>query len=79
MLTLFISYTKLTFWPSSWQDLDNLEEVVIQKSRFHGLDTLDIRTWVETSNYKGFTRKGVNIPVKRGEALAQDPESVKEL
>lgn len=47
------------------------KKVIVQKSRFRGLDTLDIRTWVETSNYKGFTKKGVNIPVEKGEELAQ--------
>ena len=51
--------------------VNDRKKVVIQKSRFRGLDTLDIRTWVETPNYKGFTRKGINIPVEKGEELAQ--------
>ncbi|HDI13112.1 MAG: hypothetical protein DRN83_02890 [Hadesarchaea archaeon] len=51
--------------------VNDRKKVVIQRSRFHGLDTLDIRTWVETPNYKGFTRKGINIPVEKGEELAQ--------
>lgn len=51
--------------------INDRKKVVIQKSKFRGLDTLDIRTWVETSDYKGFTRKGVNIPVEKGEELAQ--------
>lgn len=47
------------------------KKVVVQKSKFRGVDTLDIRTWVETPTYKGLTRKGVNIPIEKGEELAQ--------
>ncbi|MDI6642487.1 MAG: PC4/YdbC family ssDNA-binding protein [Candidatus Hodarchaeaceae archaeon] len=47
------------------------KKVVVQKSRFRGVDTLDIRTWIETPEYKGFTRKGVNIPIEKGEELAK--------
>ena len=47
------------------------KKVVVQKSKFRGADTLDIRTWVETPDYKGFTRKGINIPIEKGEELAQ--------
>ena len=46
-------------------------KVVIQRSKFRGEETLDIRTWLETPNYKGFTRKGINIPIEKGEELAQ--------
>ncbi len=35
------------------------------------MDTLDTRTGVETPNCGGFTRKGVNTPVEKGEELAQ--------
>jgi hypothetical protein len=47
------------------------KKVVIQHTKFGDMDTLDIRTWVDTPSYKGFTRKGVNIPVEKGEELAQ--------
>lgn len=47
------------------------KKVVVQKSRFRGVDTLDIRTWVETPKYKGYTKKGVNVPIEKGEELAQ--------
>lgn len=51
--------------------VNDRKKVVIQKSRFREIDTLDIRTWVETPGYKGYTRKGVNIPIDKGEELAQ--------
>ena len=46
-------------------------KVVVQRSKFRGGETLDIRTWLETPNYKGFTKKGINIPIEKGEELAQ--------
>jgi len=46
-------------------------KVVIQRSQFTGVDTLDIRTWLKTPTFEGFTRKGVNIPIEKGEELAQ--------
>ena len=46
-------------------------KIVIQRSNFRGTDTLDIRTWLKTPTYEGFTRKGVNIPIEKGEELAQ--------
>ena len=46
-------------------------KIVIQKSKYTGADTLDIRTWLKTPNYEGFTRKGVNIPIEKAEELAQ--------
>lgn len=47
------------------------KKIVIQRSNFRGADTLDIRTWLKTPTYEGFTRKGVNIPIEKGEELAQ--------
>jgi len=47
------------------------KKVVIQHAKFGDLDTLDVRTWIDTPKYKGFTRKGINIPVEKGEELAQ--------
>jgi len=47
------------------------KKVVIQHTKFENMDTLDIRTWIDTPNYKGFTRKGVNIPIEKGEELVQ--------
>jgi len=46
-------------------------KIVVQRSNFRGVDTLDIRTWLKTPTYEGFTRKGVNIPIEKGEELAQ--------
>jgi len=46
-------------------------KIVVQRSSFRGADTLDIRTWLKTPTYEGFTRKGVNIPIEKGEELAQ--------
>ena len=46
-------------------------KVVVRRSKFRGEEMLDIRTWLETPNYKGFTRKGINIPIEKGEELAE--------
>jgi len=32
---------------------------------------LDVRTYIETPNYTGFTRKGINIPIEYAKELSQ--------
>jgi hypothetical protein len=51
--------------------INERRKVVIQHAKFEDMDTIDIRIWIDTPNYKGFTRKGVNIPIEKGEELAQ--------
>lgn len=51
--------------------LSERRKLVIQKTNFRGADVLDVRTWVETSNYKGFTKKGINLPVEKGDELVE--------
>ena len=46
-------------------------KIVVQRSTFTGVDTLDMRTWLKTPTFEGFMRKGVNIPIEKGEELAQ--------
>jgi hypothetical protein len=50
--------------------LSNGRKIVIQISEYKGRETLDIRTYVTTEKYTGFTQKGINIPLERGRELA---------
>jgi hypothetical protein len=46
-------------------------EIHVQISTFRGRGNLDVRTYVITPNYKGYTPKGVNIPLEKARELAQ--------
>ncbi len=46
-------------------------KVIVQRSKFMETETLDIRTWLETPKYRGFTKKGINIPIEKGDELAK--------
>ena len=51
--------------------ISDRKKIVVRHAKFGEMDTLDIRTWIETPNYKGPTRKGVNIPITKAEELTQ--------
>lgn len=46
-------------------------KIVVDRKRLRGEKTLDVRTWIETENYTGFTKKGINIPLEKGKELAE--------
>ena len=55
-------------------------KIVVSKRYYRGRETLDVRTWLETENYTGYTQKGINIPLEKGKELAQAIlEELKEL
>jgi len=49
--------------------ISNSRKIVIQKTKWRGNLTLDIRTYIETPSYTGFTRKGINIPISKAKEL----------
>jgi len=59
--------------------VENMEKVIIsdnreihiQISQFKHRKTLDIRTYVKTPSYTGYTPKGINIPIEKGKELAE--------
>jgi len=46
-------------------------KIVVQKTRFRNREVLDVRTYIETPKYTGFTRKGINIPIEYAKDLSQ--------
>lgn len=44
-------------------------EIVVQTSEFRGETGLDIREYVTTKTYTGFTKRGVRIPMANVEEL----------
>ena len=46
------------------------KEIHVQVTEVAGKRTLDVRTYVITKNYTGYTKKGVNIPIEKGGELA---------
>jgi len=39
-------------------------EIHVQRKRWRGQDMVDIRTYIKTENYEGYTRKGIMIPIE---------------
>jgi hypothetical protein len=46
-------------------------EIHIQISKLRTKTTLDIRTYIKTQVYEGYTQKGINIPLEKGRELAE--------
>ncbi|MFH1786975.1 MAG: transcriptional coactivator p15/PC4 family protein [archaeon] len=46
-------------------------EIVIRVSNFKDVDRVDIREFVKTEKYTGFTKKGISLPLKQLNALRQ--------
>jgi len=46
-------------------------KIVIQKTKFKGKEVMDIRTFIETPSYSGYTRKGINIPIEVAPKIAE--------
>jgi hypothetical protein len=70
----FLATKDMMIWGEDMTQEVNISEsrkIVIKKRRFREQDTLDVRTWLETENYSGFTKKGINIPLEKGKELAE--------
>ena len=49
--------------------LEGGNTIVVRATRINGKDFLDIRLFVTTENYKGFTTKGVFMPITMKDEL----------
>ena len=39
-------------------------EIHVQRKKWRGQDIVDVRTYVKTENYEGYTKKGIAIPME---------------
>ncbi len=46
-------------------------EIHVQKKIWNGQEILDIRTYLKTEKYTGYTKKGVTVPPNLARELAQ--------
>ncbi len=44
-------------------------EIHVQKKEYNGQMKLDIRVFVTTDKYTGYTKKGINVPVEMGQQV----------
>ena len=51
--------------------ISSFRKIVVKKTKYRGQDRLDIRTYLETPTFTGYTRKGINIPIENAEELAR--------
>lgn len=51
--------------------ISDAREIHIQISNWKGRENLDIRTYVKSAKFSGYTQKGVNVPVESGEELVK--------
>jgi hypothetical protein len=49
--------------------ISDAREIHVQISQWKGRENLDIRTYVKSAKYSGYTQKGVNVPVETGADL----------
>jgi len=54
-------------------------EIHVQANEYKGRVELDIRTYVKSESYKGYTQKGVRIPTEKGAELIEAISKVLEL
>ncbi len=52
-----------------WVRVSDSTQIRIEVSEFKGLYRLDIREYVQTNKYTGFTKKGINVPTEFLEKL----------
>lgn len=46
-------------------------ELHVQRSEYKGRPVLDVRTFVKSPTYTGYTQKGINIPLPNGQDLLE--------
>lgn len=51
-------------------EISSAREIHVQVSEYKGRNELDVRTFLKTENYTGYTPKGVRIPIERGTQVA---------
>jgi hypothetical protein len=52
-----------------WIELSDSSKVRISVSEFKGVNRLDIRKWVKTPKYEGFTKDGVSVVTEKAEEV----------
>jgi len=51
-------------------------EIHIQISEYKGKPVLDIRTYVKSATYTGYTQKGINVPKDKGKEILEALEKI---
>jgi len=52
-----------------WIKVSDSRKLRLEVSEFNGIHRVDIREYLETERYTGFTKKGVNVPTEYLEEL----------
>lgn len=47
-----------------WIGVNDTSKIRIELAEFKGVNRFDIREYVETEKYTGFTKKGINLPTE---------------
>lgn len=47
-----------------WIKVNDTSKIRIELTEFKGVNRFDIREYVETEKYTGFTKKGINLPTE---------------
>jgi len=59
--------------------ISDSREIHVQANEYKGRVELDIRTYIKTQQYTGYTQKGVRIPTEKGAELIEAISKVLEL
>ena len=47
-----------------WVEVNNSTKIRIELTEFKGVNRFDIREYIESEKYTGFTKKGINLPTE---------------
>ena len=56
--------------------ITNQRDIKVQSTKYKGRDVLDVRTYIKTSAFEGFTKKGITIPIEFAPLLAEAIQKV---
>ena len=47
-----------------WVEVNDSTKIRIELTEFKGVNRFDVREYIETEKYTGFTKKGINLPTE---------------
>lgn len=51
--------------------LSEYRSIHVRRTNYEGRDGVDVRTYVTSDDYSGYTQKGIRIPVENARAVAE--------
>jgi len=56
--------------------ITNQRDIKVQQTKYKGRQVLDVRTYIKTPTFEGFTKKGITIPIEFAPLLIEAIQKV---